>query len=186
MSSSSGSAEDLVAAALADETLPGPVRQALLSGHRLERITLDADGRWRHEGEPIDNPRIAELFHRSIERTPGGTYLLRVGPFAYPVEVEDAPYFVRRAMISDDPSEPVPVRLWLSDGSEEPLDLASLRYVPGRGFYCRIERRGQAFGARFSRPAYYALADYIEEDGDGYALVLGSRRIAVPESAAPA
>src|SRR5262249_54219889 len=139
---------------------------------RIERITLDAEGRWWHEGDPIDNPRIVELFTRSIERTPGGTFVLHVGPFVYPIEVKDTPYLVRRVALL--PAEGA-ARIALSDGSEEPSDLASLRYVPGRGFSCRV--KGGTFEARFSRPAYYALADCVQEDAAGELLVLGKTQI---------
>jgi hypothetical protein len=162
------------AAVLADATLPEPVRKALLSGMPLERITLDAEGRWWHEGDPIDNPRIVELFNRSIERTTGGTYVLHIAPFTYPIEVKDTAYFVRRVDLMGDGA-----RLLLSDGSEEPLDVASLRSVQGRGFYCTV--KGGAFAARFSRPAYYALAEHIEESAEGFELVLGNTRTVLGE-----
>lgn len=157
---------DFTAAVLADTTLPEPVRQALLSGLSLERITLDGEGRWWHEGDPIDNPRIVELFNRSIERTAGGTYVLHIAPFTYPIEVKDTPYFVRNIELAGDT-----VRLQLSDGSEETLEGKSLRSLTGRGFYCAV--KGGRFSARFSRPAYYALAEHIEEADGRFTLVLG-------------
>jgi hypothetical protein len=160
------------AAILADATLPEPVRRALLSGLPLERITLDAEGRWWHEGDPIDNPRIAELFHRSIERTPGGTYVLHIAPFTYPIEVKDTPYFVRRCEVQGQTA-----RIYLSDGSDEQLEPKSLRYAADRGFYCAV--KGGKFGARFNRPAYYALAEHVEEAGGSYVLSLGNTRTAI-------
>lgn len=165
---------DFTAAVLADTTLPEPVRKALLSGLSLERITLDAEGRWWHEGDPIDNPRIVELFNRSIERTAGGTYVLHIAPYTYPIEVEDTPYFVRRIELAGDT-----VRLYLSDGSDEKLDVSSLRSRAGRGFYCAV--KGGAFAARFSRPAYYALAEHVEESSGGFTLILGSSRTVIRE-----
>lgn len=163
-------------ALLADTTLPEPVRRALLSGMPLERITLDDEGRWWHEGDPIDNPRIADLFHRSIERTAGGTYVLHIAPFTYPIEVKDTPYFVRYFALDGETP-----RIRLSDGSEEVLDVKSLRYVAGRGFYCQVKSndKGGTFSARFNRPAYYALAEHLEEDGGGYVLVLGNTRTVI-------
>lgn len=165
---------DFTAAVLADTTLPEPVRKALLSGLALERITLDAEGRWWHEGDAIDNPRIVDLFNRSIERTTGGTYVLHIAPFTYPIEVKDTPYFVRHIELADGG-----VRLQLSDGSEELLDLKSLRSVTGRGFYCAV--KNGAFSARFSRPAYYALAEHIEEVDGRFTLVLGDTRTVIRE-----
>jgi uncharacterized protein len=161
-------------AILADTTLPEPVRKALLAGMPLERITLDGEGRWWHEGDPIDNPRIVELFNRSIERTAGGTYVLHIAPFTYPIEVKDTPYFVRRVELVDDGA-----RLMLSDGSEEPLDVPSLRASVGRGFCCAV--KGGAFSARFGRPAYYTLAEHVEEVDGRFTLILGNTRSVIRE-----
>lgn len=169
MSASSHDPRDLREEALADPTLPEPVRRALASGLKLERITLDSEGRWFHEGGPIEHPRIVELFNRSIERTPGGTFVLHVAPYTYPIEVEDAPLQVRRVELTGNP--PAAVQLFLSDGSEEPLDPATLRYVPERGFYCQV--KGGRFTARFSRPAYYALAEHVDEENGAHILRLG-------------
>jgi hypothetical protein len=172
------SQKDPLQEALSDPTLPAPVRQALSQGLRLERIVLDAEGQWWHEGEPIAHPRIIELFSRSIERTPGGTFVLHIGPFVYPIEVKDTPYRVRRVIMGEAASLPILVEL--SDDSEEPLDLHSLRYERGRGFTCEVKKdRGGPFRARFSRPAYYALAEHIEEEGGCYVLALGEQRILI-------
>lgn len=161
---------DLRAEALADSTLPEPVRRALASGMKLERITLDSEGRWFHEGGPIEHPRIVELFNRSIERTPGGTFVLHVAPFTYPIEVLDAPLQVQRLEIVGEPPESV--KLGLSDGSEETLDPQTLRYVPERGFYCQV--KNGLMTARFSRPAYYQLAEHVDEEDGTHTLRLGS------------
>ena len=170
--------QDWKAAILADATLPEPVRKALLAGMPLERITLDADGRFWHEGDPIDNPRIAALFHRSIERTPGGTYVLHIPPFTYPIEVKDTPYFVTRVEVAGDGAH-----ILLSDGTTEELDAQSLRYVAGRGFSCTVKRdsKNGPLSARFSRPAYYALADNIEETAAGFVLILGNTRTVIQQ-----
>lgn len=132
---------------------------------------MDAEGRFFYEGDPVDNPRISALFHRSIERTPGGTFLLHVGPFTYPIEVRDTPYFVHKVTVEKKTSQ---VHIELSDGSAEELDIESLRYVKDRGFYCRV--KNGTFSARFSRPAYYTLAEFVEEEGEDAVLVLGPRR----------
>lgn len=152
---------------LADATLPTPVRQFLLSGGQLERIVLDAEGTWRHEGEPFANPALIALFNRSLQRTAGGTWVLHVPPFTYPIELADTPYYVRSARHEDGR-----ILLHLGDESEQPLDPDTLRYVEGRGLYCRV----QGGAARLLRPAYFALADQIAETADGFYLELAGRR----------
>lgn len=155
---------------LADTTLPAPVQQFLRSGGRLERIVLDADGNWQHEGEPFENPALIALFNRSLQRTAGGTWVLHIPPFTYPIELADTPYYVRSARYADGQ-----LLLHLGEEQEEPLDPSTLRYVEGRGLYCRV--KGTAGGAaRLLRPAYFALASQITETAEGFYLDLAGQR----------
>lgn len=160
---------------LADATLPAPVRQFLLSGGQLERIVLDAEGKWQHEGAPFENPALIALFNRSLRRTAGGTWVLHIPPFTYPIELGDTPYYVRSARYEDGR-----IILHLNDESEQPLDPATLCYVEGRGLYCRVQ--GAAGGAaRLLRPAYFALASQIAETADGFYLELAGRHLQIPQ-----
>lgn len=151
---------------LLDPTIPEPIKDALRRGQKFERITLDSEGNFWHEGELLDDPRICELFHRSIQRTAGGSYLLVVPPFSYPLTVIDVPYWVTQVRFSggEGTAEPLRVRLRLSDGSEEDLAFDTLRYEPRRGFVCLV--KGRSLPARFSRPCYFALAEHVEEEDD--------------------
>ena len=161
-----------IAKLLSDESLPSPIAAALRAGMALERIELDAEGRFWHQGEPFENERLSQLFHRSIARTPGGTYLISIPPYSYPFHVADAPRQVRHIRI-----EQAAVMLLLGDDSEQPLDPSSLRYVPSRGLYCLVlAPDAQRWPARFLRPAYYELLSHIEEADGQYELdLLGQR-----------
>lgn len=86
----------LVAQTLADPDVPETVRQALLRGAKLESIRLDARGRWWHQGEAFENQRLASLFSRSVHATPQGTWLVTIGRYSYPVEVEDVGVHIHR------------------------------------------------------------------------------------------
>jgi hypothetical protein len=154
-----------------DPTLPEPVRRFLAAGATLEAIVLDAEGHFTHQGQPICHERLRQLFHRSIARTTGGTWVLHIPPYSYPIQVADTPYHVRSLEVM--PGGPGGERavLHLSDGTEEVLDPLTLRYVPGRGFYCRV--KGGPFEARFNRPAYYQLAEHVEEQAGSCVLRLG-------------
>lgn len=170
-----------IARLLADETLPLPVRQFLSAGGQLEQIVLDEEGLWSHQGERFQNPALIALFSRSLVRTPGGTWLVHIPPFSYPVEVRDTPYYVRSARCDGDR-----VVLHLSDDSEERLDPATLRYVEGRGLYCRVKAdRGPGDGpgsaARLLRPAYFALSSQISEEPGGFFFTLAGQRSQVRE-----
>jgi hypothetical protein len=167
---------------LGDETLPAAIRQALAAGQPLERIVLDGEGGWHYQGDPIENPKVAALFHRSIERTPGGTYVLHIAPFSYPIEVVDAPYQVRRLALPA--TTPPTVELELSDGTIEQLAPQTLRQRAGRGLYAEVKARkpGGPFLAHFGRTAYYALAELIvDKDGRDY-LLLGADHYAIDDA----
>ena len=86
-----------------DETLPDLVKKFLRQGYELEEIRLGATGKWTHEGLDFENPRITDLFSRSVGRTEGGTWVLEVGRFTYPITVEDAGFFVERIDLTKTP-----------------------------------------------------------------------------------
>jgi hypothetical protein len=141
-----------------------------------DRISIDRDGNFRHDGAEITHPGTIALFHRSLEKTADG-YRLRVGRESCPVVVEDAPLVVRSIEAT-----PAAVHLLLSDGATEALDPATLRQGPDHVLYCAA--RGGEFPARFSRAAYYALAALlVPEDDGGFALVVGDRSYHIVPSA---
>lgn len=143
-----------------DPTLPDVVKNFLRSGAELEEIRLDERGRWTHEGLDFENPRIIDLFSRSVGRTEGGTWVLEVGRFTYPITVEDCGFFVERVDFDEDPP-----LLELSDQTEDRLDPTTLEYEGDGKLYCRV-KEGK-FRARFAWEAYHAVADrLVERDGD--------------------
>ena len=153
-----------------DPTLPEVVQNFLRSGATLEEIRLDAHGHWTHEGQPFDNPRLIALFSRSVDRTEGGTWVLKIDPFTYPITVEDTGFFVRAVQWSTSPPT-----LHLSDGTTEALDLETIDYQSGGRLYCSI--RDGRFRARFKRSAYHTIMTHLQErDGDIY-LVVGDKEI---------
>lgn len=150
-----------------DDTLPDVVQDFLASGADLEELRLDERGEWTHEGLDFENQRIIDLFSRSVDRTEGGTWVLEVGRFTYPITVEDAGFFVDRIDFDADPPE-----LKLSDQTTEPLDPETLEYESSGRLYCRV--KDGEFRARFQRPAYFDLAEHItEEDGELFADIAG-------------
>ncbi len=157
-----------------DPSLPEIVRQFLLSGKKLEEIKLDARGKWTHEGLDFENPRIVKLFSRSIARTEGGTWVLNIPPFTYPIEIEDTAFFVEHVSWQDDGG----VGLVLSDETSELLDAQSLEYAEGGRLYCTV--KGGEFRARFKRQAYYNLVERAEVNDEGEILLqVGTHSIAL-------
>ncbi|MEE4211330.1 MAG: DUF1285 domain-containing protein [Parvularcula sp.] len=134
-------------------------------------LVIKADGTWMHEGTPMTRAPLVRLFSRILRRDDDG-YVLVTPVEKISIEVEDVPFlavdydrtaegFVFRTNVGDkvlaSPEHPVTLRM-----SEHLGQLAP--YVLVRG---RLE-------ARLDRPAYYRLAEDLDTDEDGEALLLPS------------
>jgi hypothetical protein len=135
-------------------------------------LSIDAEGRFLHRGEPITHARTLEVLWRSLERAPDGRYLVRIGRESAFVTLEETPFAVRGVL--DGPAgDPW---LLLSDGSREPLDPATL--AVGKDGVLRCSVKG-GHAARFTRPAQVTLGLALEEAPHAsgvYVLTAGGRR----------
>jgi hypothetical protein len=127
-------------------------------------LVLHHDGRWTHEGVAVRNARLRAAFDRSVRYLPeDGKYVVQLGRFRGEIEIEEAGFFVR----SFDPGSGV---VSLSDGSHEPLDVASLRVSQRDGaLLCSVKRDLAAEGltARFHHAAQAELLNAVEEAPSG-------------------
>ena len=145
------------------------------------KISFRRDGNWYTDEERIENPRIAELFSKSIHRNPNGTYFLQVGDERASITVEDTPYVV--STLEDD--ELGGFLLVLNDGTREALDPATLEFGADNVPYAQV--KSGALRARFLRNAWYHLADRLEAASDGAIyLTLRGRRHKIDSSSASA
>jgi hypothetical protein len=149
---------------------------------RESRIRVDRDGRVWHEGERIDNARLAEALASWIDLDADtGRWVMRNSLDWCFVTVDDVPLVVRSVRF-----EPEGMTVALSDGSTERLRLDTLRLRDDGEVFAYV--RGSTLLARFSRAASFALLDRVEEGPDGPCLRLGDARIAlriVPPGALP-
>ena len=147
-------------AALQDPDLPSGLRRALESGAALEDIALDDRGRWWHEGVRIEHKRLSTLFHRGLEQTRSGNWLIALPPFSYPVRVARWGSFVVRlgatelALATGAEVPYAEVDRWLTDGEETVL-------AEVRGVQARVVGR-----------AWQALIPCVGEDEGGFVLRL--------------
>ncbi len=128
---------------------------------RESTIRLDAQGRFFHDGHPVEHPAMQRAFASWIAKHPDdGRFILSNGYDWTYFEVEDAPFFVEAV-------KDVEARPWLvlSDGSEEPLEPAALRIGALDSLYTRV--KNGAFAARFRRTAQLSLGPWLEEAADG-------------------
>lgn len=137
---------------------------------------VDEEGLIWQGGEQYDAPEIHEQFYRNMTRDEQGRiYTTCFGERCWIVP-KDTPFVIQmvRVATSGPDHTAVGVTLVLNGGIEEPLDPASLAVGEGNVLYTSV--REGAFPARFTRKAYYELARHIEQDEDGFALILGGRR----------
>jgi hypothetical protein len=135
-------------------------------------LSIDAEGRFLHRGEPVTHARTLEVLWSSLTRADDGRYLVRIGRERAWVDVEDAPYAVRGV----EPAGSGPPVLHLSDGTREPLDPATLAVDSAGVLRCRVKGGHRA---RFTRAGQVALGLALEEDPAGsgrYALTVDGRR----------
>jgi hypothetical protein len=140
-------------------------------------LRIDREGAWRHEGVEVTHPGVLQNLYANL-RVDGEGYHLQAGPLRVPVQVDDAPFVVVRA----DAVTPGAIELYLSDGSQEPLDPGTLVLDEHGVPYCRVKAGG--FPARLSVAAWVQLAATLEIDPrSGKAvLALGDRRFLLDQA----
>jgi hypothetical protein len=139
------------------------------SGIRLDRV-----GRWWHDDEPVEHPKIIEAFNRGLEPGDDGRFILRFGHDWCFVEVEDAAY----AVVSVEANPLAAPTLLLSDRTTETLAARTLASDADGALVCRV-KQGRA-KARFSRAAQVALGELLEERDGALWLRCGAEHIRVP------
>ncbi len=143
---------------------PSELTPELLEKFRQTGIRLDRQGRFWHEGAEVSHEGLRRALLRWIDRLDDGRPILRLDEqrYAY-LEVEDTPLLVISARWKGDR-----VSLLLNDGEEEELAYDSLSTGEDDALYCRV--RNGRLEARITTPAYYVLAERIEEAAGGFAL----------------
>jgi hypothetical protein len=128
---------------------------------------LRHDGSWTHEGQPFRNRKLRALFDRSVRYLPeDAKYVVQVQRYRGEIEVEEAGFFVRAF-------DAATGALALSDGSEEPLAVASLHTSERDGaLLCRVKRDLRAGGllARFHHAAQAEFMNAVETSEKGAAV----------------
>ena len=132
------------------------------------KLYLSRDGVWYHEGVEITHARTIELFNRNLRRE-GDRYVLRVGREMCEVEIEDAPFLVKQVNAKGDD-----LFIELSNYTTEPLDTGTLEIGEKNVLYARVGP--QKDRAKFTRPAYYQLTNYLhQDDEERYFLKVGNK-----------
>ena len=128
-------------------------------------LFIDEDGDWFHQGNRITRPEILEALYEKVDFSEDSRFFLacETGPF-FP-EVADTPFVVSRVDRTGTRQGGEQIELRLRHlPRPEALDPGTLKAGRDNVLYCRV--KNGRFPARFSRPAYYQLAEFIEENPD--------------------
>jgi uncharacterized protein len=124
-------------------------------------IRIDKDGIWYFRGEEMKRHDIVQYLYQYLKRDSAGQYFLETENDHCYVTVDDVPYVIKglEVCLSKNDGKPC-IAISLSDGSKEDLKLDT-PFWTGKDnvIYCRVKRGG--YTARFSRPDYYQLCEYI-------------------------
>ena len=138
-------------------------------------ILIDKEGRMFHQGAEMINQGINGFLLSKLRLDDQGRYIIELKEQRCWVEVEDTPLVVQRVS-GELPGNPT---LSLSDGSREPLDPALVWSGPDNVLYTKV-RQG-SIPARFNRPAYYQVAEWVQETDQGFALAVQGRLYPIRE-----
>ena len=138
---------------------------------RESSIVLDAQGRFLHDGQPVEHPGMARAFSSWIDRHPDdGRFILNNGYDWSYFRVEDVPFFVLGVREEEG-------QLWLrlSDGSESALEPAGLVRGAQEALYTTV--KNGKFRARFTQAAQIALGPWLilAENGEIFLEIAGHR-----------
>lgn len=128
---------------------------------RESTIVLTENGRFFHDGAPLERPTMVRAFFQWLRRHPDdGRFILSNGYDWTYIHVEDVPFFVQSAKVS-----PAEIVLSLCDGTEEPLRAEGLRVGSHGGLYCAV--KDGDYEARFTPAAQNMLAPALEDGTQG-------------------
>ena len=137
-------------------------------------IFIDKEGQWFYQGLEMVRRDIVLLFYQHLHKDRQGRYLIRLGGEESYLEVEDTAFVVSRVALQTHGEGGTGFRVWLSDDSQEMLNLDTLFVGKKNVLYCTV-KKGK-FPARFQRQAYYQLANHVEEENGEYLISLNGEK----------
>lgn len=148
-------------------------------------IKIDKEGLWYYKGDHMFRKEILSIFFENLKVDESGRYLIELGPERCYLDVEDTAFVVlavyKTQSIQDGREQ---LEIVLSDDCPEILDVRSLYVGKDNVLYGRV-KQGK-FIARFTRKAYYQIAEFIEqtENGNGFFIALNGEKHFINDSQA--
>ena len=143
-------------------------------------IVIDREGDWYYRGSRMERADIVSQFCQHVQRDESrGLYIIQMGKQRCYLEVEDTPLVVTAVSQVKESKESDEEELFLSLKhlkAKQLLNPTTLWVGEENVLYCRVMK--EEIPARFLRPAYYQLAEFIHEDReqDRFYLLLGGER----------
>jgi hypothetical protein len=143
-------------------------------------IVIDREGDWHYRGSRMARSDIVSDLCQHMRRDEAsGLYIVQLGKQRCYLEVEDTPLAITGVSHTEESKGDKPEQLLLAIKhleTHESLDPESLWIGEQNVLYCRVMEGG--IPARFLRPAYYQLAEFIHEDKEQnrFYLSLGRKR----------
>jgi hypothetical protein len=136
-----------------------------------EAMRILADGRWLHEGGPINRIELVQLFASILRRDADGSYWVLTPVERQSVEVEDAPFVAVEVQVIGAGTEQVlAFRLNTGGiviaGADHPIHVTSGDTGPKPYLHVRGDF-AYPLQARISRAVYYELADLALAEDTG-------------------
>lgn len=148
-------------------------------------IFVDEEGDWYHQGNKIFRDEVIEFFFENLHVTSDGRFLLEWKNTRCVLDVADTPFVISRVDLEKTDQGEQVLLSFRHLVRRQPLAPGTLWIGEGNVLYCRVHEAG--FRARFSRPAYYQFAAWIEEGDEGFFIGLNGIRhyIRKSEQASP-
>jgi hypothetical protein len=144
-------------------------------------IHIDKEGRWTHKGVEMIRKDLIQLFYQNMELDSEGRYIINWQDSLCYVDVEDTAFVVTRVLFEEKTTEgKAGFVLSLSDGTKVNLMPETLSAGNDNVLYCKIKNK--TFPARFIRPAYYQLAEHVEEEKGIYFVRLNGSKYPIERS----
>ena len=130
------------------------------------KFSVDYEGVWRHDDTPITHERTWKYFSGLLACDREGVCHISDGLVRVDVQVADAALIVMALRMTDEG-----IRIFFHDDTNELLKPETIRFKGGAP-YCDVRN---CLKARFSRTAWFQLAEHIEEQNGGYVLIVNGK-----------
>ena len=143
-------------------------------------IFIDREGDWHYGDSPMQRADIVSHLCQHLRREESsGLYIIQLGKQRCYLEVDDTPLVVTSVLPQKKGEEADQKELFLSIKhlkTNQPLNPKTLWVGRENVLYCKVMEN--TIPARFLRPAYYQLAEFIHEDKEEHRfyLLLGGKR----------